>query len=154
MHLSTDYTRDAYRDINRSLLNGVVTEGAAQLIEALSDLPAMPGKTYRTFSVDNLEEFAQMLKTGIIRFRAFTSSSRSAFVANQFNGNVQLTIDGFSGRDVAPFSDAPNEVETLFLPDRVFRVKRVRVKKFMGVLGSIEAELTEIQPEPEPSDRP
>lgn len=144
MQIITDYTRDAYRDINRSLLNGIVSEQAAQLIEAISDLPAKPGTTYRTFWVDDLEGFIETLKARQIVFEAFTSTSRSQYIAGKFRGNVRLTIEGYSGRDIAPYSDAPNEVETLYLPGRTFRVRRVKVQKIAGKIGVIEADLVEL----------
>lgn len=150
MNIITAYTCDAYRDINRNLFNGVVTEQAAELIEALSQLPAMPGTTYRTIWIDDLNAYADWLKNQkVITFNAFASTSRIQSVAVRFNGNVKLTIQGISGRDIAPFSHAPHEAETLFLPARRLRVKRVKVVKVAGRIGVIEAELVELS-EPEP----
>lgn len=144
MQAITDYTRHNYRDINRNLLSSIVTEQAAELIEIVSHLPTAPGTTYRAFWVDDLKAFSDMLQVGKISFRAFTSTSRSRAVAQQFNGNVRLTIEGQSGRDIAPFSDAPNEQETLFLPGRTFRVVRIKRNRIAGKIGSIDAELIEV----------
>ena len=150
MNIITAYTRDAYRDINRNLLNDVVTQQAAELIEALNQLPPMPGATYRTFWTDDLTAYAEWLKSQkVITFPAFTSTSRLQAIANRFNGNVKLTIQGITGRDIGPFSHAPHEAETLFLPARRLRVKRVKVTKVAGRIGIIEAELIELS-EPEP----
>ena len=49
MRIITDYTREAYRSINQNLLRGIVTGQAAELIEAVASLPAVPGTAYRTF---------------------------------------------------------------------------------------------------------
>lgn len=140
----TEYTRSTYRSINRNLLLGIVTEQAAELIKAVSSLPSLPGTTYRTFWLDNLEPFIATLKVGQIRLKPFTSTSRSQIVANRFNGNVRLTIQGKTGRDIAPLSDAPNEMETLFLPNCTFRVIRVNTNKIGGRISTVEAELIEL----------
>ncbi|RIV19409.1 hypothetical protein DYU11_25240 [Fibrisoma montanum] len=144
MQVITEYTRHSYRAINRALSAGDVTEQAAALIEAVSALPALPGTSYRTFWVDDLEGMVTTLKSGKVLYSAFTSTSRLRSVAERVNGNVKLTIEGYSGWDIAPYSDAPLEMETLFLPGRTFRVKRVRVKTIAGRLGSVEADLVEL----------
>ena len=144
MQVITEYSRHNYREINYNLRNGIVTEEAAKLIEVVNQLPAMPGPTYRTFWLDGLTEFVATLRAGVVRFRAFISTSRSQAVAARFNGNVWLTIDGKSGRDIAPFSDAPVEVETLFLPGCVFRVVRVKQSKIAGKVGRIDVEMIEV----------
>lgn len=144
MQAITEYTTHNYREINRNLRNGIVTDQAAELIEVVSQLPAMPGLTYRTFWLDDLTEFVTTLRAGVVRFRPFTSTSRSQAVAARFNGNVWLTIDGRSGRNIAPFSDAPAEVETLFLPGCVFRVVRVKQSRIAGKVGRIDVELIEV----------
>ncbi len=145
MQAITEYTAHAYRSINRSLLGGVITQQANELRDALNRLDPLPGTTYRTFWVDELEQYATALKTSqTITFDSFVSTSRLAEVAAKFKGNVKLTIQGRTGRDIAPFSDSPAEQETLFLPGLTFQIKRVRVVKIGGRVLVVEAELIEL----------
>ena len=144
MQTITDYTRSTYRSINRNLLAGITTEQVSELIEAVNSLPTFPGATYRTFWIDDLKSFIETLRVGQIRLKPFTSTSRSQAVANKFNGNVKLTIQGKSGRDISPFSDAPAEVETLLLPGCNLRVTRVRTKKVGDHIIAVEADLIEL----------
>jgi hypothetical protein len=145
----TDYTRDAYRAINRDLRNGIVTDQAAELIEAVSSLPAISGTTYRSFTIDDLSSYETLLKAKKndgqpITFDAFSSTSRSQSIANRFNGNVRLVIEGKTGRDIAPMSDAPQEQETLYLPALTCLIRSVTTAKVGGKLWSITVVLTEI----------
>ena len=145
MRIITDYTRDAYRDINRNLFNGIVTDEAAELIEAVTDLPKLPGTTYRTFTVDDLNEYVASVKSSkTITFATFSSTSRLLPVANRFKGNVRLTIRGKTGRDIAPMSDSPNEQETLYLPGLTCQIIRLKRIKVGGQLWSVEIDLVEI----------
>ncbi|GAA4458739.1 hypothetical protein GCM10023189_31450 [Nibrella saemangeumensis] len=145
MQIITEFTRSTYRDINRSLLAGVNTQQAIQLIDAVSGLPTLPGTTYRTFWVDDIAGYTEQLKTSkLITFRAFTSTSRSKGVAEQFNGNVRLTIEGKTGRDIAAWSDNLAEEETLYLPELTCRIKKVRTIKIGGKVWAVEAELVEL----------
>ena len=141
----TEYTRSTYRDINRNLLAGVVTEQAAELIELVTELPTMPGVTYRTFYVDDIGHYVGLLKTSrIVTFAAFSSTSRSSVVASRFNGNVRLTIQGKTGRDIAPMSDKPAEQETLYLPGLTCQIVKIRTVEVSGQVWSVEVELIEL----------
>ena len=142
MHTITEYTRSTYRDINRTLLTGVVTDQAAELIEVVASLPTTPGATYRTFWVDDITDYATQLRASkAITFAAFSSTSRSSAVASRFNGNVKLNIQGKTGRDVAPMSDKPAEQETLYLPGLICQIVKVRTVKIGGQVWSVEVEL-------------
>ena len=145
MQTITEYTRSTYRDINRNLLEGVVTEQAAELIEVVESLPTMPGATYRTFWMDDIAEYVERLKAGkTVTFAAFSSTSRSSVVASRFNGNVRFTIQGRSGRDIAGMSDKPAEQETLYLPGLTCQIGKIRTVKIGGKVWSVEAELIEL----------
>lgn len=149
MQIITDYTRHAYRDINRSLLNGVITEQAAELIEAVGSLPALPSLTYRSFHVSDLPAYVEWLRAHkqtkqILTFAAFSSTSRLRRVADRFRGNVRLVIQGKTGRDIAQFSDAPNEEETLYLPGLKCQITKLRTVKVGQQIWSVEIELTEL----------
>lgn len=145
MQIITEFTRSSYRDINRNLLQGVVTQGAAELIEAVASLPVAPGTTYRTFWVDNIAEYSEQLKASrTVTFAAFFSTSRIQAVAARFNGNVRLIIHGKNGRDIAPMSDNPNEEETVYLPGLTCQIVKVRTIKVGGQVWAIEAELIEL----------
>lgn len=74
-------------------------------------------------------------------FAAFSSTSRSSAVARLFNGSVTLTIQGKTGRDIAPMSDKLTEQETLYLPGLICQVVKVKTVKVGGQVWSIEAEL-------------
>ncbi|GAA4463618.1 hypothetical protein GCM10023189_41840 [Nibrella saemangeumensis] len=145
MQIITDFTRSGYRDINRNLLGGVVTQQVTQLIEVVKSLPPLPGTTYRTFSIDDINGYVERLKTAkIITFAAFSSTSRASWVADRFKGNVRLTIEGKTGRDIALWSDSPAEQETLYLPGLTCQIKRVRTIKVGGKIWAVEAELVEL----------
>ena len=144
MQAITDYTRHNYRDINRNLLDGIVTEQAAELIEVVNSLPTLPGMTHRTFWVNDIAEYADRLKSSkTITFAAFSSTSRMQAVAKQFNGNVKLIIQGKTGRDIAAMSDNPAEQETLYLPGLTCSIAKVKIVKIGGKVWSVEAELVE-----------
>ena len=149
MNPITEYTRSNYRDINRNLLKGIVTDQATELIEAVTELPALPGTTFRTFWVDDIAAYAEWLAENRqgkqpLRFDAFTSTSRIQAVAKRFNGNVRLTIQGKNGRDIAAMSDAPTEQETLYLPGLTCQISKVRTFKAAGRVLSVEVELMEL----------
>lgn len=144
MQAITEYTRSTYRDINRNLLAGIVTDQAAELLEVVATLPPTPGATYRTFWVDDIADYAARLKASrTVTFAAFSSTSRSSVVASRFNGNVRFTIQGKAGRDIAAMSDKPAEQETLYLPGLTCQIVKVRTVKNGGKVWSVEAELIE-----------
>jgi hypothetical protein len=75
-----------------------------------------------------------------IDFNTFSSTSRNPSTAKDFAiGNLvgdhthrvvyELTLRGFSGRDIAPFSQKPEEAEVLLMPGARFRVTG-RTKKY------------------------
>lgn len=145
MQIITDYTREAYRSINRNLLQGIVTEQANTLYNAVAALPTMPGTSYRTFAVNNIEQYIEQIKRSpVLTFVAFTSTSRLVPVALKFGGNVRLTIEGRTGRDIAVYSDAPREAETLFLPVLQVRVKKVKTLRVGGQVVAVEVDVQEL----------
>lgn len=145
MQAITEFTRSTYRDINHNLLNGIVTEQAAELIEIISNLPTLPGTTYRTFWMDGIAEYAERLRASrTITFSAFSSTSRSQAVAAKFNGNVKLTMVGKTGRDIAPVSDNPSEQETVYLPGLTCQIIKVKTIRIGGKVWAVEAELIEL----------
>lgn len=145
MQIIAAYTREAYRTINHNLRQGIVTDQAAELVETLNTLPAAPGTTYRTFYVSEIDRYVGQLKQSpTLTFAAFTSTSRKQAVAAKFNGNVRMTIVGKTGRDIAPFSDAPAEAETLYLPGLLVRVKKLKTIKVGGKVWGIELEVYEL----------
>ena len=145
MQIITDYTREAYRSINRTLLQGVVTEQANTLFDAVAALPLMPGTSYRTFTVDSIEQYVEEIKRSpVLTFVAFTSTSRLLPVALKFGGNVRLTIEGKTGRDITPYSDAPREAETLFLPALQVRVRKIKKLRIGGQVVAVEVEVQEL----------
>ena len=145
MQIITEYTREAYRSINRNLLQGIVTEQANTLSNAVAALPTMPGTSYRTFTVDNIEQYIEQIKRNpVLTFAAFTSNSRLQLVALKFGGNVRLTIEGKTGRDIAPYSDAPREAETLFLPALQVRVRKIKTLKVGGQVVAVEVAVQEL----------
>ncbi|MBO0937860.1 hypothetical protein J2I47_14980 [Fibrella sp. HMF5335] len=145
MQIITDYTREAYRPINRNLLQGIATEQAKTLFNAVAALPMMPGTSYRTFTVDNIEQYVEQIKRSpVLTFAAFSSASRLQPVALKFGGNVRLTIEGKTGRDIAVYSDAPREAETLFLPALNLRIRRLKTVKVAGQIVAVEIEANEV----------
>ena len=145
MQIITEYTREAYRSINRNLLRGVVTEQANTLFDAVVALPLMPGTSYRTFTIDNIEQYVEEIKRSpVLTFAAFTSTSRLQPVALRFGGNVRLTIEGRTGRDIAVYSDAPREAETMFLPALQVRVRKIKTLRVGGQVVAIEVDVQEL----------
>lgn len=144
MEAIRNYTAHAYRQINSGLLKGQQPEGAAELAAALSALPAAAGTCFRTIWVDELDAYAAQVKASkALCFPAFTSTSRSEATARRFNGNVLFRIEGRTGRDIARYSDAPAEAETLFTMGTTFVVKSVKAKKIAGRVFSLEISLIE-----------
>jgi hypothetical protein len=80
---------------------------------ALAKLEPKPGTTYRgAFLSDDV--LARYEPGQVVTERGFTSTSERATVADVFAGNTMITIEGTTGRDVAPFSAVRPEAEILY----------------------------------------
>ncbi|MGF7219055.1 hypothetical protein GGR92_005235 [Spirosoma lacussanchae] len=146
MKIIREYTKSAYRDINRNLRNGIVTEQAAELVEAVSKLPQTPAITYRAFWMDDIGGYVQWLRSNkVITFDAFTSTSRDRRVANDIRGNVMMTITGKTGRDIVAYSKYRHEQEVLYLPGLRCRITKLNTVKVAGKLWSVTLELKEVE---------
>ena len=78
---------------------------------------------------DLIEQYGHNLDR-YVNFPAFTSTSRNQKKAEQF-GNVLFIMDisSLDGSDVSPYSDYPNEEETLVKPDFAFCIQSCRLDK-------------------------
>lgn len=78
---------------------------------------------------DVIEQYRHNLDR-YVNFPAFTSTSRNQKKAEQF-GNVLFVMDisSLDGSDVSPYSNYPNEEETLVKPDFAFCIQACRLDK-------------------------
>ncbi|WP_431676434.1 protein-glutamine glutaminase family protein [Kitasatospora sp. KL5] len=132
----------------KELLPTVVAEAkthATMLMEALGVLPAVRERTvYR----GGWEWGGSGIGTVLAAFRAkdtvefdtFASTSKEQATAQEFLGKgsfpdhahrvfYKLTLNGFNGRDITPFSSKRSEAEVLLLPGARFRVTRRELVK-------------------------
>ncbi|SDU68287.1 ADP-ribosyltransferase [Jiangella alkaliphila] len=124
----TDYTGPGYRDMNNALRNtdaDIPADLQARIDRvsaALANLPAHPGTTYR--GVDLPDDVLARYQPGeTVPERGFTSTSTDPSVAEgAFDGNVIFIVEGRTGRDVAPYSEFPNEAEILYNAGTEFEV--------------------------------
>ncbi|MFI7577361.1 ADP-ribosyltransferase [Micromonospora sp. NPDC049497] len=127
----TDYTGPGYRAMNPFLRDpGRYTpdEAAAlqvradRVSEALAKLPERPGTTYRGGQYPD-DLLARYEPGQVVTERAFTSTSTDPRVAQgAFDGNTVMVISGRNGRDVAPYSEYPDEAEILYDQATNFKV--------------------------------
>jgi hypothetical protein len=127
-----DYTTDnGYDTMNRAMRgDGPVDPAVQARIDAtshgLDQLPAYEATTYRGTNlpqsvIDHLEA------DGNLTDKAFSSSSLDTRVAERFidpdrPNPTRIIIEGYSGRDVGPFSAARGEAEILFRGGTKFEV--------------------------------
>lgn len=138
------YTESGYRHINRNLLKGVTTPEATTLAEALATVTPVAATTFRGMNIDEVDSYFVSLKKGeTLSFATFLSTSKSQAIAEKF-GNVQFTITGKSGRDIANLSDAPAEQEVLFPAGATFVIKAVKATKVAGRVFKIFVTISEI----------
>lgn len=138
------YTESGYRHINRNLLKGVTTPEAITLTEALATVAPVAATTFRGMNIDEVDSYFASLKKGeTLSFATFLSTSRNQAIAEKF-GNVQFTITGKSGRDIANLSDAPAEQEVLFPAGSSFIIKAVKATKVAGRVFRVFITLSEI----------
>lgn len=116
------YSGAYYREVNKQLRAGVMTEEqfkfAKSLNDALGKMPPYVGVTRRGTTLSNHE--ISLYKPGmIVEERGFMSSSKGT----GFSGDVRFEIHGKTGRDIQKLSSHPGEAEVLFRAGTRFRVK-------------------------------
>lgn len=123
-----DYTGAGYEDMNPVLRNPDANippdlQGRIDRVsDALANLPAHPGTTYRGTTL-NADELAYYEPGEVVPERGFMSTSTNPRVADKnFHGNTYFIVEGRSGRDVQPYSQVPRESEILYNTGTEFEV--------------------------------
>ena len=106
---------------------------AKKIEKSLLKLDGWKGVSYRGMKFETSAKQKAFLKqfkvNGVHKFKAFQSTTTSEKVAKSFMGtsknNVELVINGKSGRDVMAFSRNVNEKEILFMKNATFKVDKV-----------------------------
>lgn len=125
-----DYTGPGFGSINAYLRReGSYPADEAAALQARADrvsrelarLPPVPGTTYR--GTDLTPQQAARYEPGqVLTEGSFTSTSTDVQVAERYTDNAFFTVRGQSGRDVAPFSQHPDQAEILYDQGTRFRV--------------------------------
>jgi hypothetical protein len=120
------YTGPAHQDLNEALRTG--DPGALQaadpqireLVSGLDKLPPHVGEVYRGIDISDMDAFLDRYQVGnVIREPAFTSTD----AAVPYSGNVQMTIESTTGRDISWLKDpSVGQREVLFPPGSDFEV--------------------------------
>lgn len=130
------YNEDGYETVNEILRDSGGkrnTEFGKLLIKVLDKLPDLDGLVYRSANLTT-KEFQRysraLISKNNIREYSFISTSKSRLTAMAFNGNTLFRMYSRSGKEIekiAKFgvSNAQNEKEVLFKPNRKFRILEI-----------------------------
>lgn len=115
-------TNDGYSVINPALrgekvLTPEIEAFSNHVTDGLNRLPAYSNETYRGVNLPK-----DILEQNQIGNTVFDPAFMSTSVDNPFKGNVNIKIDGYSGRTIDFLSHYPIETEVLFPPATKFEV--------------------------------
>lgn len=158
----TQGNTSAYRQLNKQLRDGKLSEFNAAFSELLSDglqkIPPIEATVYRTVRLNKtrLREWSDMASTGAeTTFKGFTSTTFERSVAEQIaikhagikknETDILLVIKGKSGRPIEDFSQfggrfngKPNQREVLFDKGMNIRFERLELEGTRYVFYAIE----------------
>ncbi|SFW46610.1 putative T7SS-secreted protein [Amycolatopsis australiensis] len=120
------YTGMAHQDINAALRNGdfgalqAMDSEIREMVSGLEKLPPHVGEVHRGIQISDIDAFLDRYQVGnVVREPAFTSTD----AAVPYSGNVQMTIESTTGRDISWLKDpSVGQQEVLFPPGREFEV--------------------------------
>jgi uncharacterized protein YukE len=120
------YTGPAHQDLNSALRTGdpgalqAVDPEIREMVSGLDKLPPHVGEVYRGIETSYMNTFLDRYQVGnVVKEPAFTSTD----AAVPYSGNVQLTIESTTGRDISWLKDpSVGQREVLFPPGSNFEV--------------------------------
>ncbi|WP_410668489.1 putative T7SS-secreted protein [Amycolatopsis sp. cmx-4-68] len=120
------YTGRAHQDLNQALWHddaaalGTMDPEIREMVSGLNKLPSYEGEVFRGIEVGDMDAFLDRYEVGnVVKEPAFTSSDTTV----PYSGNVQMTIESTTGRDISWLKDpSVGQQEVLFPPGSHFEV--------------------------------
>lgn len=141
-----NYTDDWYLTLNKKLIKGIDDEREELINNALDKLPDYKGKVWRGMSaIKELSSHSDDYQKGdMIRFDAFTSTTKKENGLNDFGQDILFEIESKTGKDISKFSLMPQEQEVLFKSKSFFEVKGKKEIKLGERIIKLYVKLKEI----------
>ncbi|TDL99684.1 MAG: hypothetical protein C4K58_00025 [Flavobacteriaceae bacterium] len=149
------YTDETYYKFNQALIKQIKTEDILELEKLLNStldkLPSSPSNYYRGIGKDEIDILNNLKIGEVVPYKNFVSSSDNGIISARFiRRNITKTgsgalviIESKNAKNIAKYSDAPEEFEFLHKSDSKFKLIEVLDNK---ILNSLEVTVDGMPP--------